>query len=117
MLKKILFLLMAACVFSQSVFAEGVESGPVKKLGRGVSNVGTCILEVPESMMQANDEGGPVAGLTWGLFSGVVNTVKRAVVGVYEVATFPVPVPGNYDPILKDPEFFLDKDPVLFRND
>jgi hypothetical protein len=33
----------------------------------------------------------------------------RAVVGVYEIATFPIPLPKGYGPILKDPEFFFEE--------
>jgi len=80
----------------------------VTKLGRGVANVATCPLELPKSMGEANEESGIFAGMTWGLFEGLVGTVKRAAVGVYEVATFPVPLPSQYKPILTDPEFFLE---------
>ena len=31
---------------------------------------------------------------------------NRAVVGAYEVVTFPIPLPSDYEPILTDPEFF-----------
>ncbi|HPS20311.1 MAG TPA: exosortase system-associated protein, TIGR04073 family [Candidatus Omnitrophota bacterium] len=117
MVKKITSLVMIAVMVSSVAFATEVTNGPVKKLGRGVSNIGTCFLEIPDGMMKANDEGGPMAGCTWGLFQGVIGTVKRAVVGVYETVTFPIPAPANYAPILKDPEFFMNEDPVLFRND
>ncbi len=83
--------------------------GPVKKLGRGVANVVTSPLEVPKGMGDVNETDGIFAGATWGVFKGAVDCVKRAVVGVYEIATFPVPVPKDYEPILDDPEFFLDK--------
>ena len=36
--------------------------------------------------------------------------VKRAVVGVYEIATFPIPLPKDYEPIITDPEFILQKE-------
>jgi putative exosortase-associated protein (TIGR04073 family) len=85
-------------------------NGPVKKLGRGVANVVTSPFELPKGMGDAKAETGVFAGLTWGIVQGTVNVVKRAVVGVYEIATFPVPLPKDYEPILEDPEFFLQKD-------
>ena len=92
---------------SSQLFAE---DNATKKLGRGVANVVTCPFELPKSMGETNEESGIFAGMTWGLFEGLVGTVKRAVVGVYEVATFPVPLPSQYKPILKDPEFFLESE-------
>ena len=82
----------------------------IEKLGRGVANVITSPLELPKTMGDVNQEKGEIAGLTWGILAGTFNIAKRIVVGVYEVATFPIPLPSNYDPILTDPEYFLQKD-------
>jgi len=81
--------------------------GPLTKLGRGISNVLTCPLEVPEQTSRVGDSDGPVAGWTVGILKGVQMTIERAAVGVYEVATFMLPYPKDYQPILKDPEYFL----------
>lgn len=80
---------------------------PTRKLGRGLSNVVTSPMEILSGMQRASEEKGLFAGLTWGTVDGLFHTVKRAVVGVYETATFPVPVPAGYEPILDDPEFFM----------
>ena len=79
---------------------------PIKKLGRGVANVVTCPLEVCNGIQQVNDSDGVFAALTWGLLSGIFKTGVRAVVGVYEIISFPIPFPKDYGPILTDPEFF-----------
>ncbi len=79
----------------------------VKKLGRGFANVITCPFEYPYTMGKVQESDGIFAGVTWGVLAGTVNCLKRAVVGVYEIATFPVPFPWGYEPILTDPEFFL----------
>ena len=81
---------------------------PLKKLGRGICNVATCPLEVVEQMKRVNGTDGAFAAITWGVLKGVAMTGLRAIVGVYEVATFPIPLPGQYKPILKDPEFFFE---------
>ena len=80
----------------------------LKKLGRGLCNVITSPFEIPEQTQRVNNSDGPMAAVTYGFLKGVVMTGVRAVVGVYEIATFPIPFPRQYKPILKDPEFFLE---------
>ncbi|MFQ5952332.1 MAG: exosortase system-associated protein, TIGR04073 family [Candidatus Omnitrophota bacterium] len=82
----------------------------LKKLGRGMANVITCPLEVVKGMDDAKQESGIFAACTWGVIQGSFKTLMRAAVGVYEIATFPIPIPEDYQPILTDPEFFLQKD-------
>lgn len=79
-----------------------------KKLGRGICNVVTCPFELFEQSGRVNQVDGPMAGITYGLLKGVVMIGVRAVVGVYEIVTFPIPLPRHYGPILKDPEFFYE---------
>ena len=78
--------------------------GPLRKLGRGIANVATCPLELirTPSIAVAND--GWLHGLPLGVLEGVWRTALRGVVGAYEIATFPVEVPEDYEPLLK-PEF------------
>jgi putative exosortase-associated protein (TIGR04073 family) len=88
---------------------EKATAGPIEKLGRGVANVVTCPLELIKGMDDVKQESGLFAAVTWGILQGTFNIVKRAVVGVYEIVTFPVPLPKDYAPILTDPEFFWEK--------
>lgn len=81
---------------------------PMKKLGRGLCNVVTFPFEVPEQISKTNNSDGPMAGCTYGLLKGIGMMGVRAIVGVYEVATFPIPLPEAYKPILTDPEFFFE---------
>lgn len=101
--------LIVVLVFSLAALPASAD-GPVKKLGRGVANVVTCPFELPKGMEDSRDEDGIFAACTWGVFRGTLNIVKRAVVGVYEIATFPIPLPKDYAPIITDPEFFLSKE-------
>lgn len=80
----------------------------LKKLGRGLSNCLTCPVEIFEQIKRVNNSDGPTAALTYGVLKGIGMTVVRAAVGVYETATFPVPLPREYKPILTDPEFFFE---------
>ena len=82
---------------------------PMKKLGRGLCNIVTFPLEVPEQIQRVNNQDGPMAGLTYGILKGIGMMGVRAMVGVYELATFPIPLPKDYKPILTDPEFFFEE--------
>lgn len=81
---------------------------PLQKLGRGFCNCITFPMEIFHQMGCVNQTDGPMAGLTWGLLKGVGMAGVRAVVGVYEVATFPIPCPECYRPILTSPEYFFE---------
>ena len=110
MKKGISVLIIAGLVFLSALPAYA--GNPAEKLGRGLANMGTSPLEVPKTMGKVQEEKGIVAGWTMGLIQGLVNTVKRAGVGIYEVVTFAITFPKDYGPILEDPEFFLKKKPL-----
>ncbi|MBQ9338190.1 MAG: exosortase system-associated protein, TIGR04073 family [Lentisphaeria bacterium] len=88
----------------------------VRKLGRGISNVAFGGLEFPLHWYQVNFEEGGLAASTYGILRGVVGVIVREVVGVVEIVTFPVPLPGcsdvpdspawGYGPILQ-PEWIV----------
>ncbi len=78
--------------------------GPVEKLGRGIANLITWPLEIPNRMTQANKRSGPYEAATYGLMEGICSMLVRLAAGVFEVATFPFPLPERYEPILNDPE-------------
>jgi len=82
--------------------------GPATKLGRGLCNIVTFPLEIPEQISRVNRSDGPFAASTVGVLKGLGWAVGRACVGVFEAATFIFPAPKNYEPILKDPEYFLE---------
>ena len=82
---------------------------PVKKLGRGICNTISCPLEILDQVKKTNNSDGPAAGITLGVLKGVGMMCVRAIVGVYEIATFPIPIPKDYKPILTDPEFFFEE--------
>jgi putative exosortase-associated protein (TIGR04073 family) len=95
---------------SSQVYAEGIKTGfsvegSTGKFTRGLSNLADSLVEVPGTMMRKSKSEGAAVGMTFGVFEGAYNTVKRALAGVWEVVTFPIPLPENYDPILPDPEF------------
>ena len=97
--------LIMVLVFSVAEVA--LAGTPLEKLGRGVANVITCPIELVAGIVDTGNESGPMAGCTIGVLKGTFNIVRRAVVGVYEVVSFPVPVPEDYAPIITDPEYFF----------
>ena len=109
MLKKkrciIIFVLFFSFILmfnSTSSFAQD----PLKKLSRGLLNATLAILEVEETACEVAREENISAGLTYGILKGCFFFLTRTTVGVYEVATFIIPIPWRYEPILKEPEFY-----------
>lgn len=69
---------------------------PIHKVGRGLTNVVTCFLEIPKGIFQGTQEENPVVGAATGLVKGAWLGVTRLVVGAYETLTFPLPYPKGY---------------------
>ncbi len=105
MKKIITFVLIISIFLTAGAFADNA----VTKLGRGIANIGTCVLEIPKAIGDSNTEDGPIAAATVGVLTGILKTGVRLVVGVYEVVTFPIPAPKHYGPVLTEPEFFLEE--------
>jgi putative exosortase-associated protein (TIGR04073 family) len=83
-----------------------------RKLGRGVSNIYEVVRvgELRRTMEQTALFDGPDVSYTTGFFRGMNRTLARVGLGVYEVATFPLP---PYDPLCPD---FLAPRPVFPDN-
>jgi len=81
--------------------------GPVEKLGRGFSNLLTFPCEIVYQINKTGEQNGITAAWSYGALNGIFMAGVRAVTGAYEIVTFPVPIPGDFEPILTDPEFFF----------
>jgi len=101
-MKKSVTFLTIALFFMGTLMA--LADQPLDKLGRGVANVVTSPVEVFYR-----------AGKGEGVSNGLGMAIRRMFTGMIEVLTFPLPsVPfmeetGEYEPIITDPEFFLQK--------
>ena len=73
------------------------QSGPLTKLGRGIANVAFSPLELFKQPYDVSQNMGEIPGLTYGVLRGVCFTVARICVGVADIVTFPVPLPGCTD--------------------
>jgi len=88
---------LLSCVALATVFTSGC-AGPEDKLGRGLSNVfePARMGELQRSVEQTAIFD-PDSGFATGMVRGIDHTLARTAMGVYEVATFPLP---PYKPIL-----------------
>ena len=118
--KSLVLLMLVLFAFTAAPQASAEESAqpkgqwillPVMKLSRGIANVAFSPLELPMKWWDTTNELGGIAGITYGTLKGVCYTIARVVVGVVDVATFIVPLPGcpnypedsgwGYGPIMK----------------
>lgn len=76
------------------------------KAGRGVVNVLTCWVEWPRNVASEWDKTDPVSGIVVGTVKGIGWGFARFATGVYDVVTFPFPVPENYQAMIQ-PEFII----------
>lgn len=90
-----LILMTTTVCFAQDAFT---------KLGRGVANTLTGWVELPKNIYNTSVEDNAFSGMTLGLAKGAGMTLVRTGAGIYEIATFPFPLPENYRPIL-EPEY------------
>ena len=105
-MKKILVML-SIFVFSASfLYAAEIEreGTPARKLQRGFVNIVLSPLEISNELAKEikNDTMPPSWAIGFG--RGAIFTVGRALAGVYDMITFPIPYPAEYKPII-NPEF------------
>lgn len=105
-LSKILIGFFAISAFYGSLQAAEIEADgtPLRKLQRGFLNVALSPIEISNEL--AKEKKNDTLPPSWvaGLGRGAAFTVGRALVGVYEMVTFPLALPADYRPILQ-PEF------------
>jgi putative exosortase-associated protein (TIGR04073 family) len=95
-----LFLAAALGAPSRSAYAQT----PPHKFGRGLANLGLGMMEVPAQIAREGRRRGPFWAASLGFARGVGGFVERELVGLWEVVTFPAPIPRGYLPILS-PEY------------
>lgn len=103
-MKRWLALVLVGMIMAATAWAE--EDPPrhhhaLRKLGRGTANVLFGIVEVPNQYTKAVAKHGGAAGFTYGLPKGIVRWIGRELVGVYEIITFPLPLPRGYRPLMQ----------------
>lgn len=103
-MSKATVLLIALVIFCQNTaFADTA----IDKLRRGLVNCGTGWIELFTTVRRHSDENGYAAGVLFGIPAGIARALWRTGVGVYETATFPIPLPRYYR-LIMEPEFVME---------
>lgn len=104
---RVFFKVFVACFFLAVVLSftsPCYANDPARKLSRGVVNILTGWVELPKNIYETSVEENVFSGMTVGLARGIGMTIVRTGAGIYEVITFPFPIPEGYLPVL-EPEF------------
>ena len=86
----------------------GYGEGLMTKFARGVVNVATGWMELFKQPYVGGQQEG-AGGVFVGIGKGIGYTVGRTLSGAYDVVTFPVPLPDNFEPLMK-PDYVFDAD-------
>jgi len=73
------------------VLADQYPDKVVEKLGNGIANAVTGVVEIPKTITIVGNRDGVIHGMTVGLLTGIVNAVGRSLSGAFDIATFLVP--------------------------
>ena len=106
-LMKRLLLLALLILVSQNAFSAEIESsGPLRKLQRGFVNIALCPMDITTELAKEKSENSDLMLPSYvsGAFRGVAFAGGRALAGVYDIVTFPIPFPKEYAPLVQ-PEF------------
>ena len=86
---------------------------PAKKFNRGIINIITSPIEIAKQVdlswkQSAEEKKNVGTGIFSGFIKGIAYTVGRMGSGIWDVVTFPLKTPDNYEPLMK-PDYVLDK--------
>ncbi len=102
MIRLILVLFFLMFTFSHAMATEPYGHNYIgtssQKLVTGVANAATGFMELPKNIILTTQQDSIAHGLTFGLASGVMHTIGRTVIGVFDVATFWIPTPPSVQP-------------------
>ncbi|PWB79330.1 MAG: exosortase system-associated protein, TIGR04073 family [Candidatus Methylomirabilota bacterium] len=94
-------LVMSTALTTQAVAGELAASSPGQKALRGTANLFLgLIIEWPKTIYYEAREQGPLLGIPAGFLAGFGLGLMRTGAGAYELATFPIPIPQDYKPLI-----------------
>lgn len=105
----LLFIVSAIPVKSWSTELEREQSDlgkMVHKLSRGVLNVVTGWIEIPYNIAESWKKTDPFTGFVVGSIKGLFWGWGRTCTGIYDIITFPFPLPKDYRPLM-EPEYII----------
>ena len=94
--------LLVVSVLVVPCHAKAKKDNAATKLAWGVVNLLMAPVELVKGITTEPYDKGPAYDLPVGIGKGFYNMGKRLGAGTYDAATFPVPVPKGYAPILKE---------------
>lgn len=90
--------------------APGLDRQIGTKFARGVTNLCLGWTEIPKQIYRVSRDEGWRAGLLRGPVDGLGWFTARTIAGMYEIFTFPIPLPPRYQPLMT-PEFVWQEEP------
>ena len=110
-------LTISAVLVILGISVDSFAGDPIRKLARGLANIGFSPLEIPMKVWDTDHEEGSIAGGTYGVLKGVAYTFARIGVGLTDTVTFLIPLPNcpddpmdvgwGYGPLMR-PEWVVD---------
>ena len=97
-------MLLVFCLIFLFVGQKSFAGDPIRKLSRGLVNTTFGWLEVFAEVFRESERSSEIGGWVVAPFKGIAKAIGRTVVGIYEVATFIIPLPSRYRPLI-EPEF------------
>jgi len=85
--------------------------GMAAKGTRGLVNFTLGWIEVPKQIYLVGHHEGWLVGVIRGPIDGLGMFIARTVAGAYELLTFPIPLPPQYQPMVK-PDYVWQDDPA-----
>lgn len=87
-----LIMLLAIMLFApNAVFADQYPDKAMDKLGIGLANAVTGVVEIPKTITIVGNRDGVIHGMTVGFLTGIANAVGRSLSGAFDIATFLIP--------------------------
>jgi putative exosortase-associated protein (TIGR04073 family) len=107
MIKRYQFVLVAAVLsvavtgFARGPFySESIPARSSRKFTRGLLNTVFFWAEVPKEVNRDWQNVDPLTGVFTGTGKGIYKGAQRFGAGIYEMVTFPIDSPANYQPII-----------------
>lgn len=107
-MRKLVLIPVTITIISSLIARPCFAGGPLRKLGRGLVNILTGIVEIPKKVILTTRKRGAAQGLTSGFVEGAKEGLVRTASGLYEIMTFPIPSPADYEPMVS-PEFVFEE--------
>lgn len=107
-MRKFIAVLVAVVIISSLIGTPCFAQDALRKLGRGLVNSVTGVVEIPKKVYMISKNDNVLLGLTWGFVKGTATGLLRTAAGVYETVTFPIPAPADFEPMVH-PEFVFEE--------